>query len=299
MRADPDRVVCETPLVKIGAFRCAVDHPRFMNTRPLDDDCFVFPRNPCWIEIEGHRPFIADSTTVPLYNRGQAYRRAAIDPDGDFTDWFAVRPDVLREALSRVDPVTAGRSARVFSTSAIAAPASLFIAQRRVFEHVISTPAPDAMFVEESVLALVDDVVERAAAAPARRPAPASAAALANDARLYLTQSFLTSEGVSDVAAHIGVSPFHLCRVFRRETGHTLHRYRTELRLRWSLQPLADGVDILSVALAAGFAHHSHFTNAFRRAFGARPSEFRASRLSPPQRALRATPLEMMKTRPD
>jgi AraC-like DNA-binding protein len=73
----------------------------------------------------------------------------------------------------------------------------------------------------------------------------------------------------------MGVSPFHLCRLFRRETGYSLHQYRTELRLRWSLQPLADDVDILTVALAAGFSHHSHFTAAFRNTFGLRPSEFR------------------------
>ena len=41
------------------------------------------------------------------------------------------------------------------------------------------------------------------------------------------------------------------------------------------LQPLADGVDILTIALAAGFSHHSHFTMAFRTTFGVLPSEFR------------------------
>lgn len=270
----PDRIVFESSLVRVGAFRCAVDHPYFQSTGPLDDYCFVFPRNACWIEHEGCRPFVADATTVPLYNPGRSYRRAAIDPTGDFTDWFSVAPGVVREMVSKFDPDAAGRSDRLFTRGVVTASAGMFLAQRQVFNHVTQSDVADVLFVEEAVIGVLADVVGAAYEAPASGAA-ATRVDVAARVQARLGRTFLNKESVSDLAASVGVSPFHLCRVFRRETGYSLHQYRTELRLRWSLQPLADGVDILTVAIAAGFSHHSHFTSAFRRTFGVRPSEFR------------------------
>jgi AraC family transcriptional regulator len=57
-----------------------------------------------------------------------------------------------------------------------------------------------------------------------------------------------------------------------------VHRYLTQLRLRASLDRLADGADDLTaLALDLGFSSHSHFADAFRREFGKTPSEVRAT----------------------
>lgn len=273
---DPDRVLFESPIVKVGEFRCAVSHPAFDGARPTQEYCFVFPRNAVWIEHEGQRPFVADSTTVPLYNPGRPFRRGEIDPGGDCTDWFSVRPDVLREMVARFDSSTADGSDRLFARGVVGATSGMFLAQRQVFSHIKQDPQADTLFVEESVISTLSDVLSRAYA-KGQNPSGRSGARLSAAVRAHLGRTFLAKENVGDLAAAVGVSPFHLCRVFRRETGFSLHQYRTELRLRWSLQPLADHVDILTVALAAGFSHHSHFTTAFRRTFGLRPSEFRMS----------------------
>jgi AraC-like DNA-binding protein len=281
LEADPDRVVFETPIVKVGAFRCPVGHPRFVDSGPAKHYCFVFPRNACWIEHQGERPFVADASVIPLYNPGRPYRRAAIDPAGDATDWFGVDPALLRDMIAEFDPETAAGSDHLFRRGAVDASADLFLAQRRVFNHVNTAGTrSDALFVEEVVVGALSEVLRRAYARVAKASRSESHASLAARARAHLGRRFLTRETVGDMANALGVSPFHLCRVFRRETGHSLHRYRTDLRLRWSLQPLADGVDILAVALAAGFAHHSHFTTEFRRTFGVRPSEFRSGAVS-------------------
>lgn len=275
-RPNPDRVVFASPLVRIGAFRCAPDHPHFHDTDPLDAYHFVFPRNACWIEHEGQRPFVADSTTVPLYNPGRPFRRGAIDPAGDFTDWFSVSTGLARDIVSEFDPHAGDRVDRLFTRGFISASSALFMNQRKIFNHVTGDAAPDVLGVEESVIELLSEVVGRTFEED--QAARAASADLAARVRAHLARTFLMKEGVGELAGAVGVSPFHLCRVFRRETGYSLHQYRTELRLRWSLQPLADEVDILSVALAAGFSHHSHFTSAFRKTFGIRPSEFRKPR---------------------
>jgi AraC-like DNA-binding protein len=77
---------------------------------------------------------------------------------------------------------------------------------------------------------------------------------------------------LSTLSARLGCSPFHLCRVFREATGKTLHGYQTDLRLRAALEAIEGGARLTDVALEAGFSSHSHFTLAFRRAFGVPPS---------------------------
>lgn len=86
-------------------------------------------------------------------------------------------------------------------------------------------------------------------------------------------------EGRHDLAAlarEAGCSPFHLSRLFHRETGLTLRGFRLRLRLAAALDGLAEGEDDLTaLALRCGFADHAHMTNSVRRAFGATPSALR------------------------
>jgi len=67
--------------------------------------------------------------------------------------------------------------------------------------------------------------------------------------------------------------------VFRRQTGFSLHQYRTQLRLRLALERLPESAGSLtSLAFELGFASHSHFTDTFRREFGVAPSAVRDDR---------------------
>jgi AraC-like DNA-binding protein len=61
-----------------------------------------------------------------------------------------------------------------------------------------------------------------------------------------------------------------------RHTGTTLAAYRGQLRLRLALERLRDSrSDLTTIAYDLGYSSHSHFTMAFRQAFGTTPSEFR------------------------
>jgi AraC-like DNA-binding protein len=76
----------------------------------------------------------------------------------------------------------------------------------------------------------------------------------------------------------VDVSPYHLCRVFRECTGVPIHRYRDWLRLRASLEMIADSdVSILAIALDLGYSNEAHFSESFRREFGLRPGAYRRS----------------------
>ena len=100
---------------------------------------------------------------------------------------------------------------------------------------------------------------------------------LVEDARAFLATHFAGRGSLAEVARALDCSVFHLCRVFRAHTGMTLHEYRNQLRVRHALETIAGGrADLLDVALGLGYSGHSHFTAAFRDAFGAPPSVVRA-----------------------
>jgi len=81
---------------------------------------------------------------------------------------------------------------------------------------------------------------------------------------------------LADISKAIGVSPYHLCRVFRRHTGVPIHRYRDRLRLFASLDMILERThSVLDIALTLGYANEAHFSDAFRRTFGTRPGAYR------------------------
>jgi AraC-like DNA-binding protein len=71
------------------------------------------------------------------------------------------------------------------------------------------------------------------------------------------------------------ISPFHLCRVFRRMTGTSIYAYVLRERLASTLDAVLDGEDLTTIALNAGFASHSHFTARFRDFFDCTPAALR------------------------
>jgi AraC family transcriptional regulator len=59
--------------------------------------------------------------------------------------------------------------------------------------------------------------------------------------------------------------------------GLPLYRYQLRLRLSRALDLLAQCRDLTALGLDLGFSSHSHFSAAFRQAYGRSPSEFRPS----------------------
>ncbi|MBN9348705.1 MAG: helix-turn-helix transcriptional regulator, partial [Devosia sp.] len=61
---------------------------------------------------------------------------------------------------------------------------------------------------------------------------------------------------LDELAAHAGVSRFHLSRIFPLATGYSISGYLRGRRLSVAARQLAGGApDILEVALDAGFSH--------------------------------------------
>jgi AraC family transcriptional regulator len=91
----------------------------------------------------------------------------------------------------------------------------------------------------------------------------------------FLEAEFANPIRLSHVGRAVGASPTYLTDLFRRVEGIPLHRYVARLRLARALVELPDAEDLSTLALDVGFSSHSHFSAAFRRAFGCTPSQFR------------------------
>lgn len=110
----------------------------------------------------------------------------------------------------------------------------------------------------------------------------------------YIESHHAAPIALADVAQAVGLSPFHLSRVFQASTGLPLVRYLRGRRLSAAARQLADGAqDILQVALAAGYSTHPAFTRAFTDQFGRPPEHVRAHGLGS------ITPVEAIKLHDD
>lgn len=100
-------------------------------------------------------------------------------------------------------------------------------------------------------------------------------------AKAYLEA--LPGENVSleTLAQEAGISPFRLCRVFRRDTGLSPHAYQLVVRVRLAKTLLTQGTPISQAALEAGFFDQAHLTRHFKRIFGVTPGRYLGNLLPP------------------
>jgi len=83
----------------------------------------------------------------------------------------------------------------------------------------------------------------------------------------------LNREVLADVA---GFSIPHFHRIFTAHTGESAISYVRRARLtRAGRKLLMGAVDIMEVAIAAGYGSHTAFSKAFRKHFGISPEDFR------------------------
>lgn len=268
----PEQLLFRARGIRVGKFRCPAAHPEFPHAGQIEGYTVVFPRTSVWIEQEGRPPFVADPHVMVLYNLGQPFRRRALAADGDRADWFSVGPELASAIASDLHPD--GDPRQPFGAGYVSAPAALFYRQRRTLAHILSGEA-DPFFIEQEVIGLVGTAME--CGGVERRGMRPNARAAVEATRAEICRDPTRSFTVRELALRVGVSPFHLCRLFRRETGITLHTYLVDLRLRRSLEWLSDvKTDLSRVALEAGFSSHSHYSAAFRRRMGTTPSRARS-----------------------
>jgi AraC-like DNA-binding protein len=79
------------------------------------------------------------------------------------------------------------------------------------------------------------------------------------------------------LAAEAGLSPHHLIRAFRRETGLTPHAWLINRRVDVAKARLRRGETPAAVAAATGFCDQAHLTRAFKARIGVTPGVYRTA----------------------
>lgn len=89
-----------------------------------------------------------------------------------------------------------------------------------------------------------------------------------------LQDRFAECVPLEELAAAVGLSKFHLIRLFRKQVGFSPHAFQLQLRISRARQMLADGTTLADVADACGFADQAHFSRCFKNAVGYTPGTF-------------------------
>jgi len=280
-----ERILRKTRSVALGRYRCPVDHPQFLlGGGPHMCSYIAFHRTSVRMKIGDFRPEVATPNHVSFYNIGESYSREAIGAEGDECDWLALSPAVLRGAYSELADQEA-LGGRLFPRPMAPMKPETFFAQRKLFAAAANPVATlNSLQIEEAVTGLIDTIVADAleywgcAGKGRRRPRPVCQrrrVQIIEDAKALLAREYWTDLSLADLAVRLHCSAAHLSRMFHAATGFRLCDYRQELRLRKGLFLLEEsGLEIGDIAVQVGFASHSHFTSAFHRRFGIRPSDF-------------------------
>jgi transcriptional regulator GlxA family with amidase domain len=81
---------------------------------------------------------------------------------------------------------------------------------------------------------------------------------------------------IRDLALKVSLSPAHLQRLFKQQTGTQLGSLVVERRLQKAAELLTiSNLSIKEIAHAVGYRHHSSFVRAFQRRFAQAPKYYR------------------------
>lgn len=235
-----------------------------------DTTHFVFPYQGVYLQHVGRSLSVAEPNAVVVINDDEPYRVSHPIKGGDSSLSIWAEPETLLE-LAPTDYLRApGRTAFKQSRLPIDPPTQALAAQLR---HRLKKASFDRLEAETLTLALF----RRTLGERGSRTAGGSAARqkLVDLAKLVVSSDLGRRWTLAEIAAHIGVSPVYLTQVFQQVEGIPLYRYQLRLRLARALDLLKDNANVTDLAFDLGFSSHSHFSAAFKQAYGQTPSAFR------------------------
>jgi AraC-like DNA-binding protein len=237
---------------------------------------------------EGGRREIHTPNVAGFHGVGSGYTRRAMDARGDESDWVALSPMLLFEMLRDDLGIDHGSGLGLFAGSFSPVSGPAYVMQLQLFESLRCGEPLSDIGVEESALALVRRVLRdayvfwsttsRAKRTP-RLPCERKRGELVEHVKRLLALGYQSTLSLSELASVVHCSPGQLTRVFRAQTGFSIHRYQQHLRLRSALPLVLESKSGLAdLAAQLGFSSHSHFSAAFRAEFGMTPTALAQAR---------------------
>jgi AraC-like DNA-binding protein len=232
----------------------------------------VFPYRGVYVRHVGRAETVAEANQVVFFNEGEPYQVSHPVDGGDSSMSIGISAATLLELapadyLHAKDRTTFNRPRLRINARAQALVALL--------RHSLDRGAIETLEAETLTLTLVrlglGERTSHAAAGSIGRQK------LVDRAKLVLASDLGRRWTLAEIAGNVGVSPVYLTQVFQQVEGLPLYRYHLQLRLARALDLLGDYSDLTGLALDLGFSSYSHFSTAFKQAYGQTPLGFQRS----------------------
>lgn len=96
------------------------------------------------------------------------------------------------------------------------------------------------------------------------------------DVLSYINENITRQLSVDELAAVSYLSRYHFMRLFKSQTGCTVHTYIRQKRLTLAARLLREGMSAAAVAAECGFSDYSTFHRAFKQTFGVSPGKIKS-----------------------
>jgi len=93
----------------------------------------------------------------------------------------------------------------------------------------------------------------------------------------YINQHYKTIQSLDEIASHLFITKYHLCRIFKQATSMTVNQYLMSLRMKYARELLiSTNKSAAQIAAECGFSSPIYFAQYFKKQFSMTPLSYRA-----------------------
>lgn len=236
----------------------------------------VFPYRGVFVRHIGPDEVVADANQVLFFNAEESYRVSRPVEGGDASLVLIIDKALLREMAPHDSTADGERLRFLRRRKRIDARAQALVALLR---HSLRSGLAEPLEGESLALTLAQRALGERTAHIADEESYAQRR-LVDRVKLVLAGDLARRWTLAEIAAETGGSPVYLTQIFREVEGVPLYRYQLRLRLARALDLIAQYEDLSALSYDLGFSSHSHFSAAFKQAYGRTPTAFRQSVLN-------------------
>ncbi|MEO7982831.1 MAG: AraC family transcriptional regulator [Bacteroidota bacterium] len=134
----------------------------------------------------------------------------------------------------------------------------------------------DKLLQQEYFFVFMQELLQQKAGKPG--PAPHTKDQRVKQLTDFIHLQFREDISLQQMAGLVNLNPFHLIRLFKKNTGVSPYDYLLILRTEWAKQLLRKGYKVQEAALEAGFYDPSHLNRSLRKIAGTSPKSFLLSK---------------------
>jgi AraC-like DNA-binding protein len=260
----------ETPTLRVRDVYCKGSSQELSAEERATETQLVFPYRGVYVRRLGRDEAVAEANQALFFNAAESYRVRHPVSGGDASLTLIISESELHELAP--SPLLHEGAALAFRRQSLRidprAQALVALLRHSLRQNIAEPLEAESLALTLAQRAMGPRTTHAAGASAGRRR-------LADRVKLLLSTDLSRRWTLAEIAAEVGGSPVYLTQVFKQVEGLPLYRYQLRLRLARALDLLAQYDDLTELGLDLGFSSHSHFSAAFREAYGRSPSEFR------------------------